>query len=381
LAFARFNPVTQGNEICTIPAGGGTPVKIAEIRSDLRGLAWGRDGRDIVFASNVAGSRRLFRVPATAGTTPQQIDALGFDVYAPAIARTGRMAITQAYQEVSIWRVPGPNRAVAAARAEKWIQVGHASFSPQYSPDGSRIAFISDRGGSGQVWVVNADGSNPLPLTDSADIGAGSPSWSPDGRRIAFDAKQPGEGTFDIFILPAGGGKSTQFTSGLTVHHSPIWSRDGNWIYFSSAQSGVREIWRQPLRGGPAQQITQSGGYVPHESADGKYVYYTKATDSQVWRIPVDGGPEQAVPEITLAQKGYWTVTSRGYYWFAQGDGPYPSLLFFDFASRKTTLLARGEGPLMPAVSGISASPGDEWVVFARRERFVRRILVAENFR
>jgi WD40 repeat protein len=292
------------------------------------------------------------------------------------------MVFTQAYQEAGIWRVPGPARAAANLRAEKWIGVGHASFSPQYSPDGRRITFVSDRSGSAEVWIANADGSEARPLTSSGETGAGSPAWSPDGERIAFDRRRSEEGTFDIFLLPAKGGKPTQFTSGLTVHHSPAWSHDGKWIYFSSAQSGAREIWRQPSSGGAARQITHSGGYVPHESADGRYVYYTKATDSLVWRIPANGGPEESVPEIAgLAQKGYWTVTARGYYWFAQGDGPYPSLLFFDFATQRTIVLARGEGPLMPAVSGISVSPGDEWVLFTRREGFIRRIMVAEGFR
>jgi Tol biopolymer transport system component/DNA-binding winged helix-turn-helix (wHTH) protein len=383
IAFGRYNPVSQEEELCAIPAGGGAPVRIAVLRSDLRGLAWSQDGREIVFASNVAGSRRLFRVSASGGSAPQWIEAAGFDAYAPSIAQTAkRMAFTRAYQEGGIWRVPGAARATGPSPAQKWIGVGHASVSPQYSTDGRRVAFISDRSGSAEVWAANADGSNPRALTSYGETASGSPAWSPDGRLIAFDRPQLGERTFDIFILPAQGGNASQFTSGLTVHHSPTWSHDGNWIYFSSAQSGAREIWRQPSRGGPAQQITRSGGYVPHESADGKYVYFTKAADPGVWRIPCAGGAEEPVPAITgLVEKGYWTVTSRGYYWFAQIEGLYPSLLFFDFATQKTRVLMKGEQSLMPSVAGISVSPGDEWVLFTLRERMVRRIMLAEGFK
>ena len=84
---------------------------------------------------------------------------------------------------------------------------------------------------------------------------------------------------------------------------------------------------------------------------------------------------------MRVAQKGYWTVTARGCYWFANGEGPFPSLMFFDFATRKTSVLARGDAPLMPSVSGMSVSPDDAWVLYTRRDRTVRRILLAENFR
>jgi Tol biopolymer transport system component/DNA-binding winged helix-turn-helix (wHTH) protein len=379
VAFDRYNPVARQNDIYTVSAGGGTPVRITTIQSDLRGLAWSEHGREIVFASNLMGARRLFRVSANGGS-PKWIEAAGFDVYAPSVARsTHRLAFTQGYQDIGIWRAPGAGR--MAAPPQRMIESERGSFSPQYSPDGRYIAFISNRNGSAELWLANADGSNPRPLTSFGGTGCGSPSWSPDGRRIAFDRRQPGEGTYDIFLIPSDGGTAVQFTRGLTVHHSPSWSHDGNWIYYSSAQSGVREVWRQPLGGGTAEQITHSGGYLPQESPDGKYVYYTKSADSNVWRAPVSGGPEEVVPEFSaLAQKGYWTVTARGYFWFAAGDLPFPSLQFFDLASRKTSVLARGESPLMPDAPGISVSPGGEWVSFARRDRLVRRIMVAENF-
>ena len=68
---------------------------------------------------------------------------------------------------------------------------------PCWSPDGSRIAFASDRGGSWDIWCMSADGSNPVQLTNATEDET-TPSWSPDGNRIAFSYWQ---NKSDIWIL------------------------------------------------------------------------------------------------------------------------------------------------------------------------------------
>jgi len=382
VAFDRYTPVTLEHDIHVVPTGGGAPIRVTTVRSaGLHGLAWSEDGRDIVFASELRGNIQLFRASLAGGDAPRWIEAAGYEVSSPSVALHGhRMAFTLAYQNVDIWRISGPIRPTAPSPPEKLIASDRASYSPQYSPDGRRIAFISNRSGSCEVWVANADGSKPARLTSIGGTSAGSPAWSPDGRRIAFDRRQLGEGTFDIFVVPAEGGKPIQFTTDLTVHHSPSWSHDGKWIYFSSARSGTREIWRQPWPAGAAQQITYAGGYWPQESPDGKYVYYSKASDYGVWRTPLAGWREESVPEFSDAvARGYWAVTARGYYWAARG--PAPLLRFFDLASRKTTILARGDALFITGYRGISVSPNEEWVLCPRMERPVHRVMLLENFR
>jgi Tol biopolymer transport system component len=82
---------------------------------------------------------------------------------------------------------------------------GHPAndFSPEWSPDGTRIAFRSDRDGNHEIYVMEADGSHPVNLTRSPQEDR-SPEWSPDGTRIAFSSERGGER--DIFVLGADGG-------------------------------------------------------------------------------------------------------------------------------------------------------------------------------
>jgi TolB protein len=111
-----------------------------------------------------------------------------------------------------------------------------------WSPDGRRISMDVGVPGSGQsdVWIVGADGSDPLQLTDFPGR-EGNPVWSPDGRRIAFMAEHGGNR--DIWIMPAGGGDAVRVTFHPGVDANPRWSPDGTRLAFMSDRDGGPDIW------------------------------------------------------------------------------------------------------------------------------------------
>jgi Tol biopolymer transport system component len=147
-------------------------------------------------------------------------------------------------------------------------------MAPEYSPDGKKIAFMSDRTGSLEIWVCDKDGSNAMQLTSFGGSTVTNPRWSPDAGRIAFDANAAGE--FDVWVTSASGGKPQRMTSHPANDGNPSWSRDGRWIYFDSARTGEQQIWKIPADGGEAVQITHDGGFGPLESPGGKFLYYSK---------------------------------------------------------------------------------------------------------
>src|SRR3989442_8618658 len=102
----------------------------------------------------------------------------------------------------------------------------------QYSQDGKRIAFVSNRSGSSKIWTCAQDGSNLAQLTFLKANDAGTPRWSPDGRRIAFDSTASGiEG---VYLISADGGAPQPLVVDSFANSEPSFSRDGHSIYFVS---------------------------------------------------------------------------------------------------------------------------------------------------
>jgi Tol biopolymer transport system component len=127
---------------------------------------------------------------------------------------------------------------------------------PQWSPDGRRIAFYSQRSSKGDVWVMNADGSGQRNLTRNAAHDSPG-SWSPDGRRIAFDTDRDGNG--ELYVMNAdGSGQRILSPSPSSQEHSPQWSPDGRTIAFVTDRDGNSEIYTMTADGKNLRNLTHS---------------------------------------------------------------------------------------------------------------------------
>jgi Tol biopolymer transport system component/outer membrane protein OmpA-like peptidoglycan-associated protein len=127
-------------------------------------------------------------------------------------------------------------------------------IDPAWSPDGSRIAFQSDRDGDPDVYVMNADGSDVRQLTNSPGFD-GAPSWSPDGTRIAFASERTGNS--DVFVMGADGSGQTPITQTPGFDSRPAWSPDGSRIAFESDRDGNIEMYAAaPDGSGPTRLTT-----------------------------------------------------------------------------------------------------------------------------
>ncbi len=137
---------------------------------------------------------------------------------------------------------------------------GNASLdvTPAWSPDGTQIAFASNRDGSDfKLWVMNADGSNARPLTPAGAYADVFPSWSPDGKLIAFQ-RRSGAG-YRVGLLPAAGGAAAFFEFDGDAY-SPAWSPDGQRIAFGGRIGGEHDIHVRDASGsGPVMRIANAG--------------------------------------------------------------------------------------------------------------------------
>jgi Tol biopolymer transport system component len=248
---------------------------------------------------------------------------------------------------------------------------------PSFSPDGTRIAFESDRLGAMEIWTCSSKGINCLQLT-SLHGTAGAAHWSPDGQKIAFEF-HPGERA-EIYVVDVAGGTPQKVpTVSGADNLAPNWSRDGHWLYFSSKRGKEPfQIWRVPAGGGSPQQITKTGGIAAAESLDGKFLYYSKYEDTGIWRMPIQGGPEQRVLEQPDGTQWFnWGLAKSGIYFLNSGSAK-ATIDFYDFASKKTNHVW---SLTKPWGWGLAVSPDSESLLLVQSEFEQSNIMVVKNFR
>ena len=248
LAFSRVAVNTEGwisGDVYALSLTGdyspqGKPKRLTFDNAQGAGIAWTGNSREIVFSSSRGGSPALWRmaVSGSASIKPLLLSQ-GQNAIYPSVSRQGsRLVYTQRVADSSnMWLV---NLSDPSQAPTELIPSSREEVSPQYSPDGRRIAFASDRSSlRHEIWVCDADGSNPSQLfTNQLTTGySGSPRWSPDGQRIAFDSEI--DGLWQIFTVSSHGGKPRQVTRD-SDNSRPSWSHDAA---HSLAAQAVRHSW------------------------------------------------------------------------------------------------------------------------------------------
>ncbi len=332
---------------------------------------WSPDGADIIFYrawEGVYASDGLWRVPAAGEAPPRPLNLSGFHpVVSP---RSKRLAYQSLRTDPNIWRIPLSGPSKAAGDAERLLDSTRGEAWPTYSPDGSKIAFRSDRGGTPEIWVANADGSSPAPLTSMGAGATGNPRWSPDGRRVAFASMA--SGNREIYVIDADGSPGpVQLLSDHPADELlPSWSADGGWIYYTSNRSGQSEVWKSPADGGDAVQVTAEGGSAAYESSDGRRLYFVR--DNELWKMPAAGGPATHVLKGVTTH--HWTLLDGGFYYVPIEREN--EIRYFDFATGKHGLIVEMSGN----VGQPWPSPDGRWLAFVMTEQVGSDLALVENF-
>jgi len=273
------------NNIYKIPVkGGAQPVQVTKhTDGNVFYPSMSSDGKVIVYEENFG----LWKLDVASGKTAEvKIDITTdekenqFEVVAIAneadsfdLSPSGRRAVISSRNQIfTIATERGDITLIAndngASRNE----------SPEWSPDGKNIAFISDRSGRQEIYLVDPEGKNLKKITD-LDSDKGPIVWSPDSKALMF-----GSTDRKLYYYPPADGKLSVITSSdLAQPRSPAFSPDGKWVTFSKQDATMRNhVYIAPVAGGEERHITDDslafseGGAV--WSADGKYIAYTTST-------------------------------------------------------------------------------------------------------
>jgi len=357
----------------------GAPKKILADGRRNHGPVWTPDGSELIFSAGETAQAGMYRIPADGSAAPIRIDSLGDGVSEPALSGAShRLAFTRTFRSASIWRLDTESKGSPPKQF-----IASSSFRdvfPQYSPDGKKVAFYSNRTGVNQIWTCNADGSQPVQLTSMTGTTTGTPRWSPDSQWISFDSNSGGR--WQIYVVNASGGVPVAVTNGEMTNVVASWSRDGRWIYFTSKRSGTAEVWKIRAPGGATEapvQVTQQGGTSSLESPDGKTLYFTKTTpgfDFSLWSMPTNGGPEKQV--IASLHRYNFAVTREAVFFSTPSGLDSPAeLKRLDLATGRVTSLYT----LSKRIDlGVVLSPDNRYLLFAQLDYIGSDLVAVENF-
>jgi len=219
--------------------------------------AWSSGGGALLYTSYAAGNPDL--VLHTLGSkAPVRISKRsGLNVGGAFSPRGEMIAVTLSKDGNSeIYLINASDGTVISRLTDNWA----TDTSPAWSPDGSRIAFVSDRAGSPQVYVMNADGSGVKRLTYRGNYNT-TPDWSPKGDKVAFTARDE-RYVFDIFTVTVDSGDIERLTQDEGHNEEPSYSPDGNYIVFVSTRTGGSRLWIMTTDGLHQVPLTEGGsGY------------------------------------------------------------------------------------------------------------------------
>ena len=380
--------VESRKDLFVIPVSGGEPGRFTFDNSWGGSPAWTQDGADIVFSSNRGGPLNLWRVSASGGP-PRPVAGVSSIAYAPSISRKGNLlAYEHASVNSGIWRISLKDKTHSAAAPTHVITArGMINTRPSFSPDGKKVVFESDRMGFSDIWYCDSDGSNCTQLT-SLHGTADTARWSPDGRRIAFEFQ--GQHFYDVYVLDLPDGRPRRLVTFPDADNgAPNWSRDGKWIYFySSHEKGPLQLWKVPFQGGTPVRVTKNGGVYANESDDGRFLYFSKMEQSGIWKMPLSGGDEERVLDQPEGfQWSNWALAPGGIYLVNEADTEKgnlvnwvdiqkPRIEFFDFATRKRTLIDVVEKPRY----GLALAPDGKSLLYSRTDSEDYEIMLVKNF-
>ena len=232
------------------------------------------------------------------------------DYFGPQLSPDGRrlLVVVSEGQETTIWLYD-------LLRGTKTrFSSGSGDGPAVWSPDGSRVAFGSARGGPSRLFVrsVGGEGSEQAMLkTTNAEVPS---SWSRDGRFLAYFV--PGEMTdWDVWILPlTGDRKPFAFLRTNAAETDPVFSPDGRWIAYESNDSGKWDVYAAPFPGpGQSIPISTAGGREPTWRGDGKELFYI-AEDGKMMAVPIrESGAtlEPGVPAALFDTRSRQTLNLR----------------------------------------------------------------------
>jgi len=269
------------------------------------------DGSFIVYTRGRYGSARDIYWQRVGGSNPINLTADSeVDNCHPALSPDGTQIAFRSERE-------GGGIFLMGATGESVRRVTDVGYNPSWAPDGKAIVVATeavegpfDRELTSSLWIVDL-GTGQNRKVSQAD--AVQPSWSPHGHRIAYWGLPEGSKVRDIWTIPSGGGTPVRVTDDTHVDWSPVWSSDGRHLYFCSTRGGSMNLWRVRIdeasgeTSGEPEAVpapTEFAAFPHGARRANQYVYVSNNSRLNIVKVAFDPETEEVVPPVTPVTRG-----------------------------------------------------------------------------
>jgi len=375
LAFLRnIDGVTQDLYLINWQEIEVEPLRLTHDEVQITGFDWAADGEAMVFASRREEQNGIWYMELKKPNQPTLIRAISVeDPGSVALAPSGKQLIyTDWTFDVNIWRKSLSNETSVLQPA---LVSTRTDFHPHISSRG-KVAFISSRTGTNEVWVSDLDGNNVFQVTSLSSKSTRHPVWSPDGTMIAFDSHSNGH--TDIFVVDAEGGMPRQITTEKSRDVRPTWSRDGQQVYFSSNRTGAWQLWKYSLIDETVTQVTEGGGTVGWETQAGDKILYIKYDSTGVWEKSFEDGSERL---LLNADPSFISLAGNHVYYIAPMNSVSSySIMRYDLNNQDTEKVAVIPNKPYNFFSrwGFAISPDEQWLYVSQIDKSESDLMLTE---
>jgi Tol biopolymer transport system component/DNA-binding winged helix-turn-helix (wHTH) protein len=372
IAFLRINFVGF-HEVCWMSVQGGD-VHVLTTERRVSGLDWTADNNRLVYSAMAHSNYGLWQIPVDGGPAQPMVTRSGSAIHPSIASQTDQLAYEEQNYRCNIYRMTTTDEVDPPESSSPFIHSTRTEYGGRYSPDGTKIAYVSMRSGRKAVWICDADGSNPYRVThlDSADYFA--LNWSPDGQQIAFSANETGY--YRIYLAPVDGGPEICLPATDQHQFNIDWSADGQIIYYMTNLEEEWQTWRRNADGSEPEPVAPMGWRLACVAPDGANLYFMRPDESGIWLTDLAG--ENATCAVDSAAASSWRFAvpiSDGYFVLNRDDDELILSRYSETSGELKKIAAVPEGTY-PA---LGVSPDEKFILLDVFEDIETDLILVEN--